>query len=91
MIDCWKSSTPSGASALPASSSPRTILWPSSCTPMTPVEQTATRSSVVRPIIAPAPCIRAASSMPRPPVAALALPELTATALQRVQPARGRA
>ena len=36
---------------------------------------------------APAPCILAASSRPRPPVAALALPELATTARMRVEPA----
>ena len=38
--------------------------------------------------IAAAPCIRAASSSPGRPVAALALPELTATARRRVRAAR---
>ena len=49
-------------------------------TPITPVDATATWSSRTPDAIAPAPCIRAASSSPRRPVAAFALPELTTTA-----------
>ena len=49
-------------------------------TPITPVEATATRSSRTPAAIAAAPCIRAASSSPRLPVAAFALPEFTTTA-----------
>ena len=59
----------------------------SSGTPITPVEATATRSSGTPAAIAAAPCMRAASSSPRRPVAALALPELATTARMRVQPA----
>jgi hypothetical protein len=47
---------------------------------MTPVEATATRSGSTPAAIAAAPCILAASSRPRPPVAAFALPELATTA-----------
>ena len=59
---------------------PRMTLSVSSGTPITPVEATATRSSSTPATIAPAPCMRAASSRPRRPVAALALPELATTA-----------
>ena len=52
----------------------------SSGTPITPVEATATWSSGTRLAIEAAPCIRAASSTPRRPVAALALPALATTA-----------
>jgi hypothetical protein len=58
---------------------PLMTLSTSSGTPITPVEATATRSSRTPEAIAAAPCMRAASSMPRRPVAALALPELTTT------------
>ena len=51
----------------------------SSGTPITPVEATATWSSRTAAIEAP-PCMRAASSTPRRPVAALALPALATTA-----------
>ena len=44
------------------------------------VDATATWSSRTPATIAPAPCIRAASSSPRRPVAALALPEFATTA-----------
>ena len=47
---------------------------------MTPVEQTATWSSRTRAAIAAPPCMCAAASIPRPPVAALALPEFAAMA-----------
>ena len=60
----------------------------SSGTPITPVEATATWSSGTCAAIAAAPCMRAASSSPRPPVAALALPELAITA--RSAPSRQR-
>ena len=46
---------------------------------MTPVEATATWSACTPPAMAAAPCILAASSIPRPPVAAFALPELATT------------
>ena len=59
---------------------PLTTLRLSSWTPMTPVDATATWSSGTPAHIAPAPCILAAASIPWPPVAALALPALTATA-----------
>jgi hypothetical protein len=49
-------------------------------TPITPVDATATRSSRTPDAIAAAPCMRAASSSPRLPVAAFALPELATTA-----------
>ena len=58
-------------------------------TPITPVEATATRSSWTPDAIAAAPCIRAASSSPRFPVAAFALPEFTTTA--RIASSRQRA
>ena len=51
----------------------------SSGTPMTPVEATATWSSRTPAAIEAAPCMRAASSSPRRPVAALALPALATT------------
>ena len=60
----------------------------SSGTPITPVEATATWSSGAPPAIDAAPCMRAASSKPRLPVAALALPELatiTRSASSRVR------
>ncbi len=64
---------------------PRMIFSVSSGTPITPVDAIATRSSGTPATIAPAPCIRAASSSPRRPVAALALPELATTARMRGQ------
>jgi hypothetical protein len=79
MIAVAKSTSPSGRSSERARARPPTTARESSGTPMTPVEATATRSASTPPAIAAAPCILAASSMPRPPVAALALPELAAT------------
>ena len=70
----------------PGASSPRAAriapIMPSigSGTPITPVEATATCSSWTPAAIAAAPCMRAASSSPRRPVAAFALPALTTTA-----------
>ena len=49
-------------------------------TPITPVEATATTCGSSPSAIPAAPCMRAASSTPRRPVAALALPELATTA-----------
>ena len=53
---------------------------------MTPVEATATRSCGTPAAIAAAPCIFAASSSPRPPVAAFALPEFDGDGAQAVEP-----
>jgi hypothetical protein len=59
-------------------------------TPITPVEQTATWSSLIPATIAPMPCILAAFSKPGRPVAALALPELTTTARSASSRVRSR-
>ncbi len=75
-----KSPSPPGRSSCAADSSADTMRDPGSCTPITPVEATATRSSGSPHATAAAPCMRAASSSPRRPVAALAIPEFTATA-----------
>ena len=75
-----KSPSPSAASSRRASAMPRMTLSVSRGLPITPVEATATRSSSTPATMAPAPCMRAASSSPRRPVAALALPELATTA-----------
>ena len=79
--------SPSGASSPRAARIP--FITPSIGigTPITPVDATATRSSRTPAAIAPAPCMRAASSSPRLPVAALALPEFTTTARERVEAA----
>ena len=71
------------ARAMPRMTSPA-----SSSTPITPVEATATWSSRTPPAIAAAPCMRAASSKPRRPVAALALPELAT--ITRIASSRAR-
>ena len=76
-----------GRARLRAAAIPRMTLSVSSGTPITPVEAIATRSSATPATIAPAPCIRAASSSPRRPVAALALPELATTARMPDEPA----
>ena len=75
-----KSRSPSARSSCAAASVPRVIASIGSGTPMTPVEATATTRSLTPQAIAAPPCIFAASSIPRPPVAAFALPELTTTA-----------
>src|SRR3954447_17843002 len=74
-----KSPIPCSRSSPRARAMPRIASLASSSTPITPVEATATWSSRTPPAIAAAPCMRAASSRPRRPVAALALPELTTT------------
>ena len=71
-----KSPWPYSRSSPRARAIPRIATLASSGTPITPVEATATWSSRTPPAIEAAPCIRAASSKPRLPVAALALPEL---------------
>ena len=83
MIASLNAASPSALIPREHSSSPLSTFSPGSGTPITPVEQTATRSSVVAATIAAPPCIFAASSRPGRPVAALALPELTATARSR--------
>ena len=60
----------------------------SSGTPITPVDATATWSSGTRAAIDAPPCMRAASSSPRRPVAAFALPELAT--IVRIEPSRQR-
>ena len=80
MIAAVKSASPSARSCPAARARPLTIACVSSGTPMTPVEATATCSCGTPAAIAAAPCIFAASSRPRPPVAAFALPEFAATA-----------
>ena len=83
-----KSPCPYSRSSARALAIPRIASPASSGTPITPVEATATWSSGTPPAIAAAPCMRAASSKPRCPVAALALPELatiTRSASSRVR------
>ena len=80
-IAAAKSSAPSRRSSPCARARPRIIAWPSSCTPMTPVDATATWSSRTPPTIAAAPCtLRGLLEAEVRPVAAFALPELAATA-----------
>ena len=79
----WSGSPPRSRRARTRAGPPRARARPrmtspaSSSTPITPVDATATWSSCTPPTIAAAPWQRAASSKPRLPVAALALPELT--------------
>ena len=87
-IESPKAASPSGASSRRAFAMPRITLSVSSGTPITPVDATATCSSCTPAAIAPAPCMRAASSSPRRPVAALALPAFATTA--RSPPRRQR-
>ena len=74
------SRSPSCRSSPRAARIPRVTASPSSCTPITPVEATATCSSRTWETIAAPPCIFAAASMPRPPVAAFAFPEFATIA-----------
>ena len=85
-----KSSPPPAASPAPAARSPASTRSIGSGTPITPVEPTATCAGS-RPVSSAASsCIRAASRRPAAPVAALALPELTATARSAARSQRSR-
>ena len=73
-------SSPVSLSSPRAARIPFVIGRSGSWTPITPVEATATTSGSSPTAIAAAPCMRAALSTPRRPVAALALPALATTA-----------
>ncbi len=79
-IACWKATSPPCSSAGPAARIPCSIFSTGRWWLIPPVEASAISSGSQPSAIAAAPCVLAASSSPRPPVAALAQPEFASTA-----------